>query len=83
MILTQKGPKEKFVEMLKPEKFKYYQEIYEDFLVLKSPFKWDGAYQTYKNIIGQPSKDSGFPDYTNYTDKWRGTIDHIFYTPNT
>lgn len=82
MILTQEEPKEDLCGGFPSYKFKFYEDIYIDFVALNSPFKWEGAYKNYKTMIGIEGSGKGYPDYTNYTEPFKGTVDHIFYTPN-
>lgn len=81
MFLNQEPPTEDGCpKTMAPELFKHYKETYEEFMALKSPFKLEAAYGNYKGIVSD-GRETGFPDYTNYSGEWKGTLDYIFYTP--
>lgn len=81
MVLTKQPPQDDRCEhkLTAPEK-EYYNDIFEDFTKNRKPFNWAGAYSNYKSLLEE--KGDGFPDFTNYTAKFKGTLDHIFYTKN-
>lgn len=81
VFLTLEEPKEERCKKILPENYRFYKEIYEEYVALKSPFKWEGAYKDYKSIVAPEDGSQGFPDYTNYTESYKGTLDYIFYTP--
>lgn len=80
LILNQEPPNlELCYKEFPPEIFSYYTAIYEAYCALKSSVKWATAYENYKRATRE-NENGGFPDYTNYTENFKATIDYIFYT---
>jgi len=45
---------------------------------INGKLQFDSAYKYYGAAQGK--KDKQFPNYTNYTKKFKGTLDHLFFT---
>jgi len=80
LILNQEEPKQEFCDIqFSAEAFRYYTEIFDEYLGLDSKLKWDTVYKNYKKIANLEG-NQGFPDFTHLTGTFKGTLDYIFYT---
>lgn len=82
LILNEEAPTDQSAgRRFEPEKFGYYEEIYKDYLGLKSKIQWGATYGKYKNVVGE-GEENGYPKHTNDSEGFKGTLDHLFYTSN-
>jgi len=77
-ILEGKLPKQKKMEFKDEGNLQIMKAISEKLKGIPKTIDWDNVYVNYGPSIGD--EKLSYPDYTNYTAKFKGTIDHILYS---
>ena len=77
-LLEGKLPKQKKMEFKGKENLEIMRGISEKLSGLPKKVEWDNTYANYGASVGDEKLT--YPAFTNYTAKFKDTIDHILYT---
>jgi len=75
-ILNGMEPTKENLEFPNNYMLKTMTEMYQNLETIEKKIKWKNVYQSYQ----ENSEELTYPKYTNYTGKFKDTIDHILYT---
>ena len=80
-LLEGKLPKQSKMEFKEKENLEIMREISEKLAGLPKKIEWKNIYANYGRSVGDEKLT--YPAFTNYTAKFKDTIDHILYTNKT